>query len=112
MYFELKGKEYANNSVIIIGTIGEGDDALLCKTNKEECCSDKPNRFGEFYYPDSTMVAINKAREGFYRNRGDQLVRLNRRPGTLSPTGVYKCELPDSNGVMQKIYANLAFTLG
>ena len=107
MYFELKGKVYANNSFVNIDDIGEDDEALLCKTDKAECCGTRPNRFGEFYYPLGARVPIKKAGQGFYRNRDEQQIRLNRRPGTMAPTGVYRCEIPDSSGVMQKVFINI-----
>ena len=109
VYFELKGKRYDNNSEISILTIGEGDDALLCKTDKQDCCGTKPNRFGEFYFPHGVRVLINKAGQDFYRDRGEQLIRLNRRPrvGSSFPTGRYFCEIPDADNVIQKIFINI-----
>ena len=107
MYFELKGKRYENNSAINILAIGEGDNALLCKTNKLDCCGTRPNRFGEFFYPNGVQVAIRIAGQDFYRNRGDQLIRLNRRGGANPPTGKYFCVIPDADGVTQKIFVNI-----
>ena len=107
MYFELNGEMYLNNSEIAIDTVGENEEALTCKTDKEECCATRPNRFGEFYYPNGVLVPIRKAGHGFYRNRGNQLIRLNRRPGVMTPTGLYRCEIPDSSGVTLTIFANL-----
>jgi hypothetical protein len=107
VYFELDGEVYKNNSVVSISDIGEGDEALLCKTDKVECCGTIPNRFGEFYYPNGVGVPIRNQQQGFYRNRGEKQVRLNRRRGIVSPTGVYRCEIPDSNNVMQKLFVNI-----
>jgi hypothetical protein len=107
VYFELKGERYDNNSEVSILSIGEGDNALLCKTDKQDCCGALPNRFGEFYYPQGVRVPINSVGEGFYRNRGEQLIRLNRREDTSSPTGRYYCELLDANGENQKIFINI-----
>ena len=106
VYFELNGKVYNNNSFVSINDIGEGDHALLCKTDKVECCGN-PNRFGEFFYPGGSRVPIKKSNQGFYRNRDKQQIRLNRRIGIVSPTGVYRCEIPDSNNVMQKVFINI-----
>ena len=58
MYFELDGKKYFNNSEISISDIGEGEHALLCKTDEEDCCATVPNRFGEFYYPNGVHVPV------------------------------------------------------
>ena len=104
MHFELNGKIYANNSFVNIINIGERDKALLCKTDKVDCCGTVPNQFSEFYYPNGRKVPINNKREGFFRDRREQQIRLNRRPGVVAPTGVYRCEIPDSNDVMQKVY--------
>ena len=108
MYFELKGERCDNNSIVNILTIGEGDDALLCKTNKQDCCGTVPNRFGEFFFPNGVRVPIRIAGSGLYRNRGNQVIRLNRREGVSSPTGRYSCEIPDADGVINKIFINIS----
>ena len=107
MYFELNGQRYFNNSEISISDVGEGERALLCKTDKENCCGAVPNRFGEFYYPNGVQVPIGRVGQTFYRNRGEQLIRLNRRSVSLSPTGKYHCEIPDASGVVQSIFVVL-----
>ena len=107
MYVELNGKVYSNNSAVSILDIGEGEDALLCKTNKQDCCGTPPNRFGEFYYPNGVQVPVRRQGHGFYRSRGDQVVRLNRRDGVTSPTGVYCCDIPDDSGIFRKVFIML-----
>ena len=103
----LHGKVYQNNSAVPLTEIREGDNALHCKTDKEECCGTVPNRFGEFYYPNGVRVPIARQQQGFYRNRGEQIIRLNRREGITSPTGMYRCEIPNADDVMVKIYITL-----
>ena len=103
----LDGKVYRNNSVISLTKVGEGDNALYCKTDKKECCGMVPNRFGEFYYPNGVRVPIAREQQGFYRNRGDQIIRLNRREGIISPTGTYRCEIPNADDEIIKIYITL-----
>ena len=107
VYFELRGETYANNSVVNIVDIGEGESALLCKTNRESCCGTPPNRAGEFYFPSGIQVLIRKSGQGFYRDRSTQQIRLNRRQGVNSPTGVYHCEIPDAGGEMQGLFIKL-----
>ena len=87
VYFELNGERYDNNSMVNILAIGIGNSALLCKTNKQDCCGTVPNRLGEFYYPHGGQVSIYITGDGFYCNRGHQVIRLNRRDGISSPTG-------------------------
>ena len=96
-----------NSANVALSEVGEGENALLCKTNKENCCGASPNRFGEFYYPNGIKVPVAKRQQGFYRNRGEKVIRLNRRDGVTSPKGKYRCEIPDANGMMQNIYINL-----
>lgn len=109
IHFELNGNKYVNNSIVSITEVGEGENALLCKTNKRDCCMITGKRYGEFYYPNGVKVPINKHRHGFYRNRGNQVVRLNRRinEDIKSPTGVYCCVVPDACDVKQKICIEL-----
>ena len=85
----------------------EGTDALVCKTSLTNCCATPPNRFGEFYYPSGALVPISGHGEDFYRNRGDQVIRLNRREGVTYPSGGFRCEIPDAKGVVQSVYITL-----
>lgn len=107
VYFELNGKSYANNSAVRLVDIEEGENALFCKTNKEDCCGNPPNRFGEFYYPNGVQVPIKKQLHGLYRNRDNKFIRLNRKAGVSSPLGRYRCEIPDADSVLQNVYINL-----
>ena len=102
------GQTYLNNSNVAINDIGEGDNALLCVTDKPDCCK-PPNGSlqGDFYYPDNTLVRNQAKYDSLYRNRGPQVVRLNRRSNTHSPTGIYKCEIPDFTGWNRIIYINI-----
>ena len=103
----LRNQTYLNNSIVAINDIGEGDNALLCLTDKPDCCK-SPNGplQGEFYYPNSSAVG-HPNKDTLYRNRGPQVVRLNRRNDVLSPTGVYRCEIPDLSGMNRSLYINI-----
>ena len=94
-----------------ISKIGEDDDALLCRTNKADCCTGL-GRVGEFYNPYGAMVRIKKHSPELYRNRGDQVVRLNRNAdseseGSRPPRGIYCCEVPDACDIVQRVCINL-----
>ena len=99
----LHGKTYVDGDIILITDIREGDDALLCLTDREDCCSILN---GEFYYPNGDPGGFSST-NSLYRNRGSQVVRLNRRDNPLSPVGRYRCEIPDSSGTTQRIYINI-----
>ena len=101
----LNGQLIANNSIVLLRNIGVGDaGALLCTTDRTACCGTHPNRFGQWYYPDGLMVPTDAVGQPYYRNRGEMLIRLNRRPNQgLSEmySGVYCCKIPDQNNVEQ-----------
>ena len=105
VHLELNGEVYLNNSALPLTDIGEGTSALYCRTDKEECCGTVPNRFGQFYYPNGVQVPIGSWQQGFYR--GNQIIRLNRREGIMSPMGTYWCEIPNADDETVKIYITL-----
>ena len=105
VHFELKGQIYLNGSSLPLSLIGEGDDALLCKT--DGACCIPPNRAGEFYYPNDSKVMILNSGDNIYRNRGEGMIRLHRRNNATSPTGIYRCEIPNSQEVFENIYITL-----
>ena len=105
--FSIGDRTYANNSVVSLWDIGENDDALVCITDYSQCCS-VPYRQGEFYYPGGERVRTLGSGDGIYRNRGDQSIRLNRKEAVTSPTGRFRCELPDANGIKQSIFINIS----
>ena len=103
----LNGQLIANNSIVLLRNIGEGDaGALLCTTNRTACCTSALGRAGEWVYPNGTMVPIMPAGQPYYRNRGTSLIRLNRRPNqglSVMYTGIYCCQIPDQNNVEQTL---------
>ena len=106
MVFEYAGQRYPNNSVFLMTDIGEDDMALTCVTDSVQCCQ-AANGEGEWFYPNNTLVSTSGVGMNFYRDRGSQVVRLNRRNNALSPTGKYRCTIPDASGVMQTLVANI-----
>ena len=105
--FILRGRTYLNNTIVLMSDIGEGDDALLCVTDSSDCCQSSTGARPEYYYPNNTLVSLRASGDSLYRDRGPQVVRLNRRNNVLSPTGRYKCEIPDSSGALQSININV-----
>ena len=84
--------------------IGEGCDALLCKTNQ----SGTGSALGEWFYPNGTTIfteIVNETTQeerDIYRTRNLSVVRLNRKTGGVE--GIYRCEIPDSLNVSQTLY--------
>ena len=89
-----------------LDNIGEGVAALLCLTDNRLCCgrSQSPSgvNLGDWYYPNGTGVVNSGEMWEFYRNRGQSVVRMNRKRGGVD--GIYHCEIPDVAGVNQTIY--------
>ena len=108
--FEFRGDVLVNNSFIVRGgqsdpeRIGESqNDSLHCVTDNSECCS---NGQGDWY--DGRVRQVQQGPDGegdLYVTRGDGVVYLNRRRGGVS--GMWRCDIPDSNGVQQSIYIYL-----
>ena len=92
-----------------VDDIGVNENALLCHTDKRDCCGEPPNRDGEWYFPNGTKVGIQGiSQDEFYRNRGTQVVRLNHQQGiSQTERGLFRCEVPDSKNVTQTVYVNI-----
>ena len=102
--FEFRGNVMVNNFFIVRGHISEGqNDSLHCVTDNSDCCN---NGQGNWY--DVTGGEVQQGPDGnhsLYVTRGDGVVYLNRRTGGQS--GMWRCDIPDSNGVQQSIYIYL-----
>ena len=106
VYLNLGTNNLTNNSVVVITDIETRAIGLICTTTFRPCCKD--GQHGEWYYPNGSMVPGSSAGEDFYRSRStDGEVRLNRRNSAMSPTGIFHCELPDSDNVTQALYVGV-----
>ena len=107
VWFSLKGATYQNNSLMTLEDIGEGDDALLCLTDKPGCCrppytGSGQRAIGNWFFPNETRVPSSGNQSDFHRTRDQMVVLLQRRRG--GEDGVYRCEIPDELNVTQTIY--------
>ena len=97
--FFLNGRLLQDNSIVLLSDIGEGSSALYCLTDREQCCSTEAgaNR-GLWSFPDGRDVQGNSAgTAGIYSRKGFSSILLNKRSGTMRPTGVYRCLIPSSS---------------
>lgn len=95
-----------NNSVININEIGEGVVGLLCFTNKLDCCEPSSSSSGEWYFPNGS--AVEKGDEmTLYSHQGPSVVRLYQNNTSLTPIGIFRCEIPLENGTNQSLYAGI-----
>ena len=106
VWLTLNGTTYQNNGLVTLEDVGEDDDALLCMTDNTACCARAQSPgggiLGDWYYPNGTGVVNSLNMWEFYRNRGQSVVRLNRRRGGVN--GIYHCVMPDIAGVNRTIY--------
>ena len=88
------------------------DTAVLCMTDKEGCCRDPPGRAGEWYFPNNDSFENMASGRDFYRDRGQGVVRLNRRNNAMMPTGSFCCIIPDRNNVSRRLCIMVEATPG
>ena len=89
---EQNGTVYVtNNTVLLLDSIGEGDEkALICRTDRIGCCG-----VGEWFFPNKSMVRIPGHNDNLYRNRSREgQVILRRQNNASSPLGTYCCKAP------------------
>ena len=87
--------------------IGEGRNTLLCITNKTDCCKDTNEGDRQWYFPNNGLVRIKGSSDDFYRDRSRNVVRLNRRNNAMSPTGIFRCDIPSSVHMSNNIYIGI-----
>ena len=102
----MNGAIIPNHGFVLLDNIGKSRESLRCLTDNRACCgrgqSPGEGILGDWYYPNGTGVANNGEMWEFYRDRGQSVVRMNRRRGGV--TGIYCCVIPDAAGVNQNIY--------
>ena len=109
----LRGAAIANDSYIDVDDIGGGnEDALLCQTNKIDCCHGNNAAISNWYFPSGFRVEsigyyIDMGHTSYFtRNRGNSVVRLLR-SGAPTERGRFHCVVPNANDEMQTIYVNI-----
>ena len=119
VYLSLNDVIYANNSVIPITDIGEtsnmyttSNTGLQCITDRRPCCNSRPNRSGQWFFPDGTTVPSSSYyyyNSLFYRNRGDDgTVNLNRvNASVMMPTGQFYCMVHDAADTEQIVCVDI-----
>ncbi len=84
--------------------------ALFCVTNLFSCCIEADgSSAGNWYLPGESVPVVDtnsaSPSSDFTRGRGPSVVLLHRmNSDAVGPTGVYTCEIPDENHVVQQLY--------
>ena len=106
-HLEWDGTEISNNSVIYSGDISNGSTALKCVSDNDHCCS---NNTGN-WINQTGQIANQEPDENrcLYFTRGDHVISLNRLWGCIPPlAGLWRCDVPDSSGVIQSLFIYIA----
>ena len=106
----LNGQIYTNNSIITAEEIAMfnssiGGDALSCITDKTPCCS-QANTTGNWYFPNASIVPTDSESAPYTSRGSNQTVNLNYQGGSFM-SGVYRCEVPDQDNVVQNMYIGI-----
>ena len=106
-HFELGDTVLTNNSYINRGDIGEGvNNSLGCVTDYSDCCAGAGSDVGNWFDREGSEVhqGVDGATD-LYITRGEGVVYLNRITG--GGPGIWRCDIPDSDGMIQSIYIYL-----
>ena len=109
-HFELGDRVLTNSSYIDRGGIGEGvDNSLRCVTDYSDCCAGAGSDVGNWFARNGSEVHQGPpgGDTNLYvtRGEGEGVIYLNRIKG--GAIGMWRCDIPDSDGMMQSIYIYL-----
>ena len=105
--FEFGDRVLTNNSYINRGDIGVGvNNSLRCVTDYSDCCASAGSDVGNWFARNGSEVHQGAGGDtNLYVTRGEGVVYLNRNKG--GAIGMWRCDIPDSDGMMQSIYIYL-----
>ena len=102
--FEHGSRVLTNNSYIYYANISDGDRALKCVVDSNNCCTD--SYVGN--WTDGRGRAVHQGADEttcLYVTKGHGEISLNHNNGCIPDTsGLWRCDVPDSSEVMQSIY--------
>ena len=104
--FEIGDRVLTNNSYIDRGGIGVGEASLKCVTDYSDCCAGAGSDVGNWF--DRNGNEVHQGVDGatdLYVTRGGGVVYFNRITG--GAPGMWRCDIPDSDGMIQSIYIYL-----
>ena len=91
------GMQISNNSILLASRVGINEAAVICKTERRPCCKNMSARYGEWYYPNNSIVPIVGDRWQFYRGRTDDGTITLHRASENDVTGKFCCQAPDQH---------------
>ena len=91
------GMQLSNNSFLLASMVGVNEAAVVCITERRPCCKKRPAQYGEWYYPNNSMVPPMGRRWLFYRSRADNGTITLHRVNDNEVTGKFCCHVPDQH---------------
>ena len=85
----------------------DSEQALLCSTDREDCCTDEFNIAGNWFLPNGSKISPTTNTLSFRIILGNQTVGLNIMRSPELPTGIYHCEMMDRENVTHYLYAGI-----
>ena len=106
-YVSFRGDTLLNHSHVDLSLVGDTEDdsdSVQCHTDLTSCCTgdvtgaipsaDRPN----WHFPNGTVMGFLSGGGDIYQDRGAQRIDLRRRNNALTPSGIYRCEIPTDDG--------------
>ena len=96
-YVSFMGVNLPNHAYVDLTTVGDiysdPGDTVRCHSDLTTCCStNEGDHRGLWYFPDGSIVYRYSG--DIYRRRDAQTAILFRRNNAMSPSGIYRCEIP------------------
>ena len=95
-YVSFMGKNLPNHAYVdltLVGTSnGDPGNTVRCITDLGTCCTN--GQGGDWYFPDGDSLPLISPGIHIFVVRGAQRVALRRRNNAMSPSGVYRCDIP------------------
>ena len=102
-YVSFRGETLPNHGYVdlsLVGSAEDGSDSVQCHTDLTTCCTsglaaaDRP----DWYFPNGNWVEFISGGGDIFNRRGAQRIDLHRRNNTVTPSGIYRCEIPTDDG--------------
>ena len=97
-YVSFMGVNLPNHAYVDLTTVGENisdpGDTVRCHTDLETCCStDEGDHRGSWYFPGGDILPFTATSDDIVMDREPQEVHIRRRNNTMSPSGIYRCDI-------------------
>ena len=99
-YVSFMGENLPNHSYVDLTLVGidsgvNTGDIVRCITDLSTCCTNGQGvHRGDWYFPNETRLRFSGMGDNIFESRVAQRVTLRRRNNPMSPSGIYRCDIP------------------